>query len=588
MTVRLRPTAGPRRRRTSDSEERFQFWVTMGFIGLIVAVVIVLLAAIGLSHYDNHFKPIANVGGASITRDDWSQRIQLEHYRLGVQEQRVRAQIAANPNDADRLNAILDDIRSKQDAATVADQAANDLVDLLFKERLAGEQGITVSPDEVTAQMVKDASDPEQRHVWVIAIEPKAALEGAEPTAHDRQTAYENAIKAAASIAAGSPFEAIARQYSTDPSKDQGGDIGFLSADDTTDTTWVDALFRLPLNGTTPMIKGDDGIYRIGRVTEIRPGTEDPSFRQGAFDAIGEGAYRQQVQREALAAKLADKVTADALATPVDQFRLAEIFIEIGGTDPATDVRVHASHILYSPKDDPQNLASLPPEDPAWKDAEAAAQKAVDELKAIADPAQRQTRFAEIAKSESDDKGSGAAGGELGTFTRDAMVEEFAKPLFDTPDLKPSDVIGPVKSQFGYHVILFQERIKSANDRLNDTKTDLAAAGADFATVAKNRSDGDEALAGGELGWRTLSQLPEEVGTKVATMEVGAISDPIQVDQGFYIEKLNEKSKRPPEGQQAAILAANAFETWYGDQKTAATSGDSPLIVTDESIFSAG
>jgi parvulin-like peptidyl-prolyl isomerase len=558
----------------------------MGFIGLIVAVILVLIAAIALSHYDSHFKPIANIGGASVTRDDWAQRIRLENYRLSVDERRVRALMAANPNDIDRLQTLLADIQSKEDPATIADQAANDLVDLLFKERLAVDQGVTVSDDEINAQMLKDASSPEQRRVLAIAIEPKAAIDGAEPTAKDRQTAYDNAQKAAAAVAAGTPFDQVARQYNTDASKDTGGDFGLVTASDTTDATWVDALFRLPVNGTTALIKGDDGIYRIGRVTEIVAGAEDTSYKPGAIEAVGDGSYREQVRREALAAKLSQKVTADALATAVDQYRLAEIFIEIGGTDPAKDLRVHASHILYSPKDDPQNMASLPPEDPAWTEAEAAAKKAADELKAITDPTARAARFREIAKSESDDKTSGAAGGELGTFTRDAMVEAFATPLFDTPDLKPGDIVGPVKSQFGYHVILFQERIPSANDRLVATKIDLAITGADFAKVARERSDGDEALVGGELGWRTASELPPEVAAKISSLEVGTVSDPIQVDAGFYIEKMLEKGKRAPEGQQAAILAATAFDTWYNDQKTQAVTDKT--IVTDESIFTAG
>ena len=380
----------------------------------------------------------------------------------------------------------------------------------------------------------------------------------------------------------------MAAQYSTDASKDKGGDLGFLLATDTTDPTWVDALFRLPLNGTTPVIKGDDGIYRIGMVTEIKPGVEDPDFHAGAVAAVGDGVYRDQIRLEALADKLSQKIVADALSTPVDQTRLAEIFVAINGTDPATDVQIHASHILYSPNHDPQNLASLPPEDPAWAAAKALADKTAADLNAITDITAREQRFLEIAKSESDDKTSGAAGGELGTFTRDAMVEEFATPLFDNTDLKPGDIVGPVKSAFGWHVILFQERIPSANDRLNATKAALAAAGADFATVARDHSDGDEALQGGELGWRTISQLPPDVGTKVLATDAGVTTDPIQVDTGFYIEKVEEKAKRAPDGQQAAVLAATAFDTWYTDQKTKATTptdGSAPVIVMDPAVF---
>ena len=62
MTVRVRPTSGPKRRRSSgDSEERFQLFVTVGFIGLIVAVVLILIGAVVYAYYDSHFRPIATV-----------------------------------------------------------------------------------------------------------------------------------------------------------------------------------------------------------------------------------------------------------------------------------------------------------------------------------------------------------------------------------------------------------------------------------------------------------------------------------------------------------------------------------------------
>lgn len=58
--------------------------------------------------------------------------------------------------------------------------------------------------------------------------------------------------------------------------------------------------------------------------------------------------------------------------------------------------------------------------------------------------------FAAIAKEESDDTGSGANGGELGTFGRGQMVPEFEKVAFAQP---VGEVSEPLKTQFGYHLI---------------------------------------------------------------------------------------------------------------------------------------
>ena len=58
--------------------------------------------------------------------------------------------------------------------------------------------------------------------------------------------------------------------------------------------------------------------------------------------------------------------------------------------------------------------------------------------------------FAELAKIYSADKGSAEQGGELGWFTRGMMVKEFEDACFNG---KPGTIIGPVQTQFGYHLI---------------------------------------------------------------------------------------------------------------------------------------
>ena len=117
---------------------------------------------------------------------------------------------------------------------------------------------------------------------------------------------------------------------------------------------------------------------------------------------------------------------------------------------------VRAAHILASPNDDPGGAMTLDPDDPAWLDAEAEAIAIAAELRAIGDTATRAERFAELARELSDDTSSGANGGDLGAFQRESMVPEFADPIFDGEDLQPGDILGPVRSDFGWHVILYQ------------------------------------------------------------------------------------------------------------------------------------
>ncbi len=58
--------------------------------------------------------------------------------------------------------------------------------------------------------------------------------------------------------------------------------------------------------------------------------------------------------------------------------------------------------------------------------------------------------FAELVAKHSEDPGTRDNGGDLGWFGRGRMVQEFEDAVFSA---KPGDILGPVKSQFGYHII---------------------------------------------------------------------------------------------------------------------------------------
>ncbi len=64
-------------------------------------------------------------------------------------------------------------------------------------------------------------------------------------------------------------------------------------------------------------------------------------------------------------------------------------------------------------------------------------------------------KFEDQAKAESDDTGSGENGGDLGTFGQGQMVPEFDEVVFKAP---LGQVTEPIKTAFGYHLILVEER----------------------------------------------------------------------------------------------------------------------------------
>ena len=90
-----------------------------------------------------------------------------------------------------------------------------------------------------------------------------------------------------------------------------------------------------------------------------------------------------------------------------------------------------------------------------------------DEAKALLDQLKAGGDFVALAKEKSKDPG-GSDGGDLGYFTKDQMVPEFAEVAFK---MYPGQLSNPVKTQFGWHIIKVEDkRTKQAPefDRVKD------------------------------------------------------------------------------------------------------------------------
>ncbi|MDY5597789.1 MAG: peptidylprolyl isomerase [Kiritimatiellia bacterium] len=86
------------------------------------------------------------------------------------------------------------------------------------------------------------------------------------------------------------------------------------------------------------------------------------------------------------------------------------------------------------------------------------AEKKIKELKASLDKvaaAELPAKFAELAKKESACP-SKEKGGDLGEFAKGQMVPEFEKVAFS---IEPGKVSDPVKTQFGWHLILVSKKV---------------------------------------------------------------------------------------------------------------------------------
>lgn len=82
--------------------------------------------------------------------------------------------------------------------------------------------------------------------------------------------------------------------------------------------------------------------------------------------------------------------------------------------------------------------------------------------------------------------------------------------------------------------------IETAEKLAMDTYQQLQQ-GADFATLAASRSASENALEGGDMGWRKAAQLPPPFDTEVSAMSVGDVTQPVRTPPGFILLKVLEK-----------------------------------------------
>ena len=197
--------------------------------------------------------------------------------------------------------------------------------------------------------------------------------------------------------------------------------------------------------------------------------------------------YRKPEQRR-IKYLLVDQAKVRAKVAPTDSELRAEYALRRDALK--VPEQVVTAHILI--KTDP---AKGPEADAA---AHAKAEKVLSRAKAGED-------FAKLAKESSEDASNKDTGGQLPPFSRGQMVAEFEQAAFA---MSPGEIAGPVKTQFGYHVIKMTaknpEHVQSFEEARAALAADLSQRKAEAETsrlarelagkVQKLPSDSDEEL----------------------------------------------------------------------------------------------
>ncbi len=145
-----------------------------------------------------------------------------------------------------------------------------------------------------------------------------------------------------------------------------------------------------------------------------------------------------------------------AALTKVTEEEMKEFYASTPEASRAPEV-VRASHILLL----------TPPEG-----GEEVAKQKLKEIQEIRAKIVAGEPFEIMAKNHSEDPGSKDKGGDLNYFRREEMVKEFSDVAFSLP---VGEVSGPVKTQYGYHLIKVTDHKAAANVSFEEVKPRIQA-----------------------------------------------------------------------------------------------------------------
>ncbi len=176
--------------------------------------------------------------------------------------------------------------------------------------------------------------------------------------------------------------------------------------------------------------------------------------------------------------------------------------------------------------------------------------------------------FAAMAKQFSDDKGSGANGGEIGYITALQVVYPFENAAYNTP---VGQISKPFRTQFGYHIVKVEDKRKSSGqvqveqimiatpkskgeEGMADAKKKIAEiqsalkSGKSFEDLAKEYSDDKFSKDKGGLmePFGVGKLMPEFEAAAFNLKKPGDISNPIQTEYGIHLIKLVKKIPLQP------------------------------------------
>ena len=523
----------------------------LAFLSAIALSTLLLTAVLAVGWWSDNFAPAVEVNGVSISVGEAKSRGEIASFRLGLEAARIRARVSSGTLTSEEADAFLQQL---DDAGTnLSSQLTSDMIDALLVSQLASEKNITVDQAAIDAAWVDETSIPELRLLRRISIAIAKGSKGV-PTETTIAAAQQKADAILAEIKAGGDVGAIAKRESSDAYAAEGGRIGWSTKgeDPLADLAYA-AAWELTATGPTEVISQSVTQLVIFYVDQIRPAQADPNFDLSASDAnINMDLYKKMVGERALSAALSEVVTAELLVDPVEQRDISYIAVPVPEGNSETE-EVLVRHLLYSPNDDSREAAKLDLTDPAWAAAEAEAKAAYEKIAAG-------TSMESLAE-QSDDTGSGESGGLLGWAAKGSYVTEFENAVW-ADGLQVGDLLGPIKTEFGYHVMQFEGRREGMTLRMELLAQELASPSVDFDARAAEALKEFEGMTTDNLGFTSRYSLNAQIGSAAWALAAGEVSSVQTLNGQMVIFRVNAIEERALTEAQKATIKSSGFLIW--------------------------
>jgi len=523
----------------------------LAFLGAIALSTLLLAGVLAVGWWSDNYASAVTVNGSSISVGEAKSRGEIANFRLSLEAARIRARVSAGTLTNEEADALLQQL---DDAGTnLSSQLTSDMIDALLVAQLAGEKSVTIDQVAIDAAWADETATPELRLLRRISIEIAKGSKGV-PTEATIAAAQQKADAILAEIKAGGDVGVIAKRESSDAYAAEGGRIGWSTkAEDPLADPAYAAAWALTAVGATEAISQSASQLVIFYVDQIRPAQADPNFEVSASDAkINMDLYKKMVGERALSAALSEVVTAELLVDPVEQRDISYIAVPVPqGNSEVEEVLVR--HLLYSPNDDSAGAAGLDATDPAWAAAEAEAKAAYEKIAAGAS-------MASLA-DQSDDTGSGANGGLLGWAAKGSYVPAFEDAVW-ADGLQVGDLLGPIKTEFGYHVMQFEGRRDGMTLRMEILAQELAGASVDFDARAAEALREFEGMTTDNLGFTSRYSLNAQIGSAAWLLAADEVSSVQTLNSQMVIFKVNAIEERALTEEQKATIKTSGYLVW--------------------------